>query len=139
MGIFFFDADDVRDAFAKWKPASCETEALYEAAIYEFLHAQMPKAIFHRQYTHAKTKADIYVEFPNGGSRVVIEVKCKLVTRPEYHRLIGQSWEYLREWKAELVVCICGDSDPALVKLTDEALKVFASNQGRTAHVLALK
>ncbi|MBZ0116343.1 MAG: hypothetical protein K8H88_05095 [Sandaracinaceae bacterium] len=139
MGVFQVDADNIRDALKTWKPASLKTEAQYEKAIYEHLHAAFPGEVIHRQYANAKTKADLYVDFKNGGARVVTEVKCKLASRGEYHRLIGQSWEYLREWKCELVVCLCGDNDPALVKLAAEALGFLGENLNRKVHVLQLK
>lgn len=139
MGLTETDADNVRDALRKWKALDLGTEAQYEKAIYDYLNRAFPNEVFHRQYAKAKTKADIYVEFKQG-ARVVIEVKCKLSARGEYHRLIGQSWEYLREWKSELVLCLCGESDPALVKLTREALEVLGRSQSsRKVHLLELK
>ena len=139
MGIFQVDADDIRNALRGREVPELSSERKYEGWIYRVLHEAFPKDVFHRQYANAKTKADIYVELRNGGAKVVVEVKYKLTKRGEYHRLIGQAWEYLREWRCELVVCICGESDPALVKLTEEALSQLGSNQQKKAHVLYLK
>lgn len=137
MGVFETDADDIRDALKTLNVPALKTEAQYEKAIYDHLHTVFPLDVFHRQYAYAKTKADIYVEF-HKGAHVVVEVKRNLTTRAEYHRLIGQSWEYMREWQAELVVCLCGECDPSLIKLVAEAVGALASTQRKKAHVLAI-
>jgi len=137
MGLIQNDADTVAGAISPVTTPLLESEAEYEKWIYELLHERFPHEVFHRQYTKAKTKADIFVEFRLGGAAVVVEVKYKLTSRGEFHRLIGQSWEYLHLWKSELVVCICGDSDPALVKLANEATRMLvpALSKARVLHM----
>ena len=135
MGFTEVDADNVRDALLVFRDTGLKNEAAYEKAIYEHLHRVFPKENFHRQYANAKTRADIYVEFIKG-AKVVVEVKCGLDKRVEYHRLLGQSWEYMFEWKAEVVIALCGKSDPSLVKLTDTAISHFADRLARKAHVV---
>jgi hypothetical protein len=87
----------------------------YEDAAYKYLNGCFPKDKFERQYSRSKTKADLYFEFKDA-AKVVVEMKRDLKERGEYHRLVGQVYEYLAEWKVEVLVVLCGDNDPALAK-----------------------
>lgn len=115
MGLTEKDVDNVREILASWKPAWCPSEKEYEDAAYKYLNESFPKDKFERQYWRGKTKADLYVEFKDA-AKVVVEMKRDLKDRGEYHRLIGQVYEYLTEWKVEVLVVLCGDNDPALTK-----------------------
>jgi len=108
----------------RWAAVSGD-EAANEEALYGFLnHALGRTAVVYKQYSFAKTRADLFVEFKDGG-RVAVEVKANLTDRNEYHRLIGQIYAYLIEWKCHVVLVLCGECDPALVKLTHDAVDHF--------------
>ena len=134
MGFFENDAEDIKYLVKKWQPSNPGlTEAEYEKELYEFLHKEAPKETFHRQYSIGKSKADIYVHIRHG-AKVVIELKKDLTDRNEYHRLIGQVYEYLTECEVEVVVVACGKNDPALIKLTDKACGFFYEFTSRKAY-----
>lgn len=137
MGLLETDAENIRDVLTRWKPPPCTSEREYEVLVYEYLHERFPKEVFHRQYAHAKTRADIYVQFRDG-AKVVVEVKFDLSERGEYHRLMGQTFEYMFEWKAEVVVVLCGRTDPSLVKLFQVFLDTVAEAMGRKARLVHL-
>ena len=118
MGAFTWDADDVIDAVGKWRPPSLAREKDYEEALYKFLHERFPKTQIFRQYTQAKTCADIYVDFGEGHQRVAIELKAHLNDRGEFHRLFGQMFEYAYVWRVDSILVLCGESEPSLVKLS---------------------
>lgn len=126
MGFFETDADNVVKIVHAWTPKPARSEAGYETALYEVLHAAFPEERFEKQYANGKTRADIFVAFRRG-AKVVVELKRNLTDRSEAHRLIGQMYEYVSEWKAEVVVVLCGKNDPAAVKLIKEAGAIFAS------------
>ena len=120
MGVFERDADDIEEALRGWilTGATCERDC--ENAMYEWLHGRFDKELFERQYWNAKTRADLFVQFV-GGAAVAIEVKWNLVDRGEMHRLIGQTFDYLTSWKVEVVLVLCGENDPSLVKFVSRA------------------
>jgi len=115
MGIWESDADTVIKAMKLWDPAVCKRERDFESSLYGFLNKALPKEVFHRQWSFAKTTADIYVELKEG-TKVAIEVKAGLEGRNEFHRLLGQAWVYALEWNVDVVIVLCGKSDPALAK-----------------------
>ena len=123
MGLFVYDADDVVEAVEEWQ-VKCSTEEEYEDSLGRHLNQRFGKPIFHRQYFVGKSRADIFVQF-QGGAAVAIELKCDLVDRLEYLRLIGQIYEYLNVSDVELVVILCGRNDPALEKLVRDAVSFF--------------
>jgi hypothetical protein len=114
------DVDDVVFVLEKWRPASLVAEKDYEAALYQHLNEVFPKAVFHQQYSLAKTRADLYVDFGQseyGGTKVAIEIKAHLASRDEFHRLFGQLFEYAEVWEVDPLLVLCGNSDPAMAKL----------------------
>jgi hypothetical protein len=137
MGLLETDADNVAETIErKWTPSRPGLpESDYEKEIYEFCHKVEPGENFHRQYTIGKSRADIFVKFKHG-AKVAIEVKKDLTDRNDYHRLIGQVYEYLTECEVEVVVVLCGKSDPALVKLTKNAIKFLGQYAGRKANFI---
>jgi hypothetical protein len=115
MGVFERDVDNVRNELVAWTPVALALEKDYEDAAYRYLNDRFPKDKFERQYARGRTRADLYVDFSDGAT-VAIELKRDLQDRGEYHRLIGQVWEYLTEWRVEALIVLCGDTDPALRK-----------------------
>jgi hypothetical protein len=128
MGLFVYDADDVVGAVEEWQ-AKCSTEEEYEDSLARHLNGKFGKPIFHRQYFVGKSRADIFVQF-QGGAAVAIEVKCNLVDRLEYLRLIGQIYEYLNVSDVELVIVLCGENDPSIEKLIRDAVSFFNEHHG---------
>jgi hypothetical protein len=137
MGLTEKDVDDVQEKAAEWKPCWFATEKEYEDALYRHLNDAFKKDKFERQYWRGKTRADIYVEFKEAAT-VAVELKRDLTERGEYHRLIGQVYEYLTEWKVEALVILCGENDPALVKNVEAFLKFMNAHQGKKARFLHL-
>jgi hypothetical protein len=123
MGIVLDDADDVIEKMvAGWVPVPGGDELANEESLYDFLNRAFEKFVVHRQYAHAKTRADLLVDFEESG-RVAVEVKANLTDRNEYHRLIGQVYSYLTEWNVHVVLVLCGRCDASLVKLVTKAIK----------------
>ena len=139
MGFLWRDSDDIEAALKKWKPAKkFKSEKACETDIYNYLHEAFPDENFQRQYAKGKTRADIYVKI-GGKIPVVVEVKYALKKRDEYHRLIGQVYEYLTEWKAKVIIVLCGSSEPSFPKLTKEAVKFMGSAAERDTHFVHKK
>lgn len=134
MGFLERDADNIVSAIKNWPPQAAQSEAEYEAALYAHLNAEFPLEVFQRQYALGRTRADLFVAFKNG-AKVAIEVKRDLAARNEYHRTIGQVYEYLTEWKVEVVLVLCGENDPAVEKLLERAVKFLGSGVRRKARV----
>lgn len=116
MGLWERDVDTVIEKLEAWSPARAGSEREYEEALYKHLNDAFPQEPFKRQYKFAQTSADLFIHF-KPGAKVAVEVKADLVDRNEYHRLLGQVMTYLFEWECEVLVIVCGSSDPVLVKL----------------------
>jgi hypothetical protein len=63
-------------------------------------------------------------------------LKRDLQERGEYHRLIGQVYEYLTEWNTEALIILCGDSDPALTKNVERFVTFMNEKQKRKVRFL---
>jgi hypothetical protein len=137
MGITEKDVDNVRDCLTAWKLTWCGSEKEYEDAAYRYLNESFPKEKFERQYWRGKTKADLHVEFKDGAA-VVIEMKRDVKDRGEYHRLIGQVYEYVTEWKVAVLVVLCGENDPALVKNVESFVAFMQERTRRKIRFLHL-
>ncbi len=135
MGFTEKDADNVYDLVVRRQPTDCGSERDYEDSLYRYLNAAVAGEVFERQYSKAKTRADIYVHFKDG-AEVAIEAKYGLTDRGEFHRLIGQMYDYLATWKAEAVVVLCGACDPALAKHVVAVAKMFTDALGKKARVV---
>lgn len=134
MGLLEKDADNVADAIDKnWTPSKSGLgEADYEKEIYDFCHKEAPEENFHRQYTIGKSRADLFVKFKDG-AKVAIEVKSNLTDRNDYHRLVGQIYEYLTECEVEVVLVVVGKGDHALVKLAKGAIEFLSRYSDKKA------
>jgi hypothetical protein len=136
MGLILDDADDVMEKLrAGWTPVPGGDEFANEESLHEFLDRAFDKFVVHRQYSFAKTRADLVIDF-EGSGKVVVEVKANLTDRNEYHRLIGQAYAYLTEWNAHVVVVLCGECDLSLVKLVGKAIVFLNSNCSQQARLL---
>jgi hypothetical protein len=128
MGLLEHDAENVQSTLQKWKPSAGLTkEAEFRDDLRTFLDAQFKGVVVHKEFAYANTKADLYVNFKQAkkGSDVIVEVKHNLTGRNEFHRLLGQIVAYKYEWTAEVLVVLCGATDPAFVKLAQQVLKGF--------------
>lgn len=125
MGVFKHDADDIIEKIQEWRPELLGLEKDYEFALYEYLNKQFPSHTFHQQYTNAKTRADIFVDFGEDGDKVAVELKADLQDRQELHRLMGQLFEYVHVWKSDAVLVLCGRSDPAAAKLARDYVRML--------------
>jgi len=137
MGLTEKDVDNVRDALAEWKPGRLPSEKSYEDSAYAYLNKSFARDKFERQYARGKTRADIYVSFKDGAT-VAIELKYAIKDRAEYHRLLGQIYEYVSEWSVEVLVVLCGDNDPALVKNIDGYVRFMKDNAGRKVRLIVV-
>lgn len=135
MGVFERDADNIEEALRTWTLVGATSEKDCESSLYDWLHKKFEKELFERQFWNAKTRADIFVKFDRGAA-VAIEVKWNLVDRGEMHRLIGQTFDYLASWNAEVVLVLCGSNDPALVKLVRRAAEKLHASFDRKVRVV---
>lgn len=55
-------------------------------------------------------------------------MKADLTDRQEYHRVIGQLWTYATDCECDVVLVLCGRSDPALVKLAEQYVEFLNDN-----------
>lgn len=70
------------------------------------------------QYASGRVKGDICVNHT-----VLIELKDSLKSTAQLQRLIGQLDLYASQWKEQVVVVICGDSQRDLVKRVTEKVE----------------
>lgn len=134
MGFWGQDSVEIAKSLKKWKPSkNFKSEKVFEKNLYEYLHDEFEDETFYRQYAKGKTRADIYVKMGNNVP-VVIELKYAMIKRDEYHRLVGQIYEYITEWEAEVVVVLCGDCERSFPKLIKNAVEFFRDSTGKKIH-----
>lgn len=138
MGILTHDADDIISKLEDWHPQTLRSEKEYEVALYEFLNREFPDHVFHQQYTNAKTRADIFVDFGEQGDKVAIELKADLQDRGELHRLMGQLFEYVHVWGSDAILVLCGKSDPASAKIAREFVAMLNNAHNEKVRILVV-
>lgn len=101
----------------QWRPAKLKTEKQYQKSLEDFLRKCNPDAKIEREYRHAGTTTDVYVEYTTFAGRVfgttlevLIEMKRNLLKKAEYDRLVGQI-EGLRPGENRVIVVLCGATD----------------------------
>lgn len=104
-------ARDVIKQIDAWHPRGCKTEKDFEISLHRHLEKNFPDADVQKQYASGRVKGDICV-----GHRVLIELKYGLKSTAQVQRLLGQLDIYKEQWKKEVVVVICGDSERDLVR-----------------------
>lgn len=111
----------------RWKPPTDpQSEESLEAALHEFLTAELPHCRVTRQYGHDRIRADIVIE-----GVVAIELKFALSTGGDYQRLIGQIEEYAR-WGIRFVVVLVKSVDQDFARRVREHVeRRFNSLQSR--------
>jgi hypothetical protein len=101
----------------EWQPEVLPTEAKYRDSLGAFLRQGMkPDSKIESEYRHCGTTTDIYVQEPGffGSSEVFVELKRNFTQKSQLDRLIGQL-EPLQPKKTNIVIVLCGDTNPALV------------------------
>jgi len=95
-----------------WHPRGCKTEKDLERSLHKHLEKNLPDVDVQMQYASGRVKGDICVNH-----KVLIELKDSLKSTGQLQRLMGQLDLYASQWKKEVVVVICGDSQRDLVKV----------------------
>jgi len=104
-----------------WHPRGCKTEKDLERSLHKHLEKNLPDTDVQMQYASGRVKGDICVDH-----KVLIELKDGLKSTAQVQRLLGQLDLYESQWKKEVIVIICGDSQRDLVRQIEakvEALK----------------
>jgi len=105
-------ARDVMKLIDAWHPRGCKTEKDLERSLHKHLEKNLPDVDVQMQYASGRVKGDICVDH-----KVLIELKDGLKSTGQLQRLMGQLDLYASQWKKEVVVVICGDSQRDLVKV----------------------
>lgn len=113
MGFsYWFDpAGNVRKLIEEWRPRRCTTEKDYERSLVRYLQANLEGKDVVPQYASGRVRGDIVVD-----EQILIEIKTKLDSTAKLQKLLGQIELYEREWKKQVIVVICGETDPNLAK-----------------------
>lgn len=122
--------DAVIKVIVAWTPGNLRTERAYEGSLYAYLHACLADVQVTRQYAIGRVRTDIMV-----GDRVLIEIKKDLDTVGKYHRLLGQIADFA-DWGGDLVVVLCGFTDPHLRKQLDHHLQKGTLDPRRRVRVV---
>ena len=99
-----------------WQPEVLPTEAKYRDSLIAFLRQRLnADTKIEPEYRHSGTTTDIYVQMPGfvGSSEVFVELKRNLTQKSQLDRLIGQL-ECLQPKKNNIIIVLCGDTNPAL-------------------------
>jgi len=104
-------ARDVIKHIEAWHPRGCKTEKEFEISLHRHLEKNFPDDDVQKQYASGRVKGDICV-----GHKVLIELKYGLKSTAQVQRLLGQLDLYKEQWKKEVVVIVCGNSDRDLIR-----------------------
>ena len=105
-------AREVMKLIDAWHPRGCETEKDLERSLHKHLEKNLPDLDVQMQYASGRVKGDICVDH-----KVLIELKDSLKSTGQLQRLMGQLDLYTSQWKKEVIVVVCGDSQRDLVKV----------------------
>ena len=94
-----------------WHPRKCETEKDFERSLHKHLEKNLEDANVIKQYAAGRVKGDIVVD-----DNILIEIKDSLQSTGQLQRLLGQLDIYNGQWKGQVIVVICGESQRDLVK-----------------------
>lgn len=114
-------ARDVIKQIDAWHPRGCKTEKDLEISLHRHLEKSFPDMDVQKQYASGRVKGDICV-----GHKVLIELKYGMKSTAQVQRLLGQLDIYKEQWKNEVIVIVCGDSERDLIRQVTakvEALK----------------
>ena len=108
--------DKVFRLVRNWHPEVLPTELKYRDSLTSFLRAGLGNAKIENEYRHEGTTIDIYMKLPGffSSTEVFIELKRNLLQKAQLDRLVGQV-ESLKPGKNNIIVVLCGESNPALV------------------------
>jgi hypothetical protein len=101
-----------------WHPRGCKTEKDLERSLHKHLEKNFPDLDVQMQYASGRVKGDICVDH-----KVLIELKDSMKSTGQLQRLMGQLDLYASQWKKEVIVVICGDSQRDLVKAVTTKIK----------------
>lgn len=104
-------ARDVMKLIDGWHPRGCKTEKDLERSLHRHLEKNLPDTDVQMQYASGRVKGDICVDH-----KVLIELKDGVKSPAQVQRLLGQLDLYASQWKKEVVVIVCGDSQRDLVR-----------------------
>src|SRR5260370_14951595 len=100
----------------EWQPGILPTELKYRDSLTAFLRKGLSGVRIENEYRHEGTTIDIYLKMPGffSSTELFIELKRNLLQKAQLDRLIGQI-ENLKPDKHEILVVLCGESNPGLV------------------------
>ena len=100
----------------EWQPAALPSELKYRDSLTALLREWLKDAKIEKEYRHAGTTTDIYVKESGffGSTEVFIELKRDFLQKAQFNRLVGQI-EDLQPEKHNILVILCGETNPALV------------------------
>lgn len=112
----------------EWQPEEQPNELKYRDSLLAFLRERLKndKAKIEKEYRHSGTTTDIYVQLSNwfsGTTEVFLEVKRDLNQKTKLNRLVGQI-EDLKPKKNDVIVVLCGETDPALLSRLKEQYEI---------------
>jgi hypothetical protein len=109
---------DVIKLIDDWRPRKCETEKDFERSLHKHLEKNLEKSDVIMQYAAGRVKGDIVVD-----GKILIEIKDRLKSTGQLQRLLGQLEIYATQWKGNVIVVICGDSQRDLVKVVNQKVE----------------
>src|SRR6266853_707619 len=103
----------------EWNPDAFPSELKYRDSLAAFLQEQLKKSKsrIETEYRHNGTTVDVYVKKPGvfGSTEVFVELKRNLLQKTQLDRMVGQIAS-IDPKKCAVLVVLCGETDPALVK-----------------------
>jgi hypothetical protein len=112
----------------EWQPDALPTELKYRDSLLVFLRERMKKATVEPEYRHIGTTIDIYVKQSGffDTTEAFVELKRNLKQKTQLDRLVGQI-ESLKPEKNNIVVVLCGDTNPTLITRFKEKYQLDGS------------
>jgi hypothetical protein len=105
----------------EWHPEVLPAELKYRNSLIAFLRNRLSNVQMETEYRHGGTTIDIYVKQSAffGPREIFIEIKRNLQHKAQLDRLVGQI-ESLTPKKSNIIVVLCGDTSPALLRRLKE-------------------
>ena len=130
MGIFGTNLNDIEKAIRAWRPRGAKKESDYRNSLVKALQKKFPKADVIKDYGKGRLRTDLFMKFGSLGERIwsgqtecYIEMKNKLITRPEFQRLTGQIEQYIKAEALPMIVVICGKTEKSSLRELGDFIK----------------
>jgi hypothetical protein len=119
MGLAFWldPRGAVKELVQKWEPKDCHTEKDFERSLAHLLESRLKGKDIVKQFAVGRVRGDIVIE-----KKILIEIKTNLSSTAKLQRLLGQIELYRHDWGRAVILVLCGEHDPNLVKRLRDAL-----------------